>query len=800
MRRRLAWSASALLFVFGLGLVLRPDAAKAAPGLTVATSKACLATTSDTIALSNAVTAGDDLVLLVSGQGYGAAAPTVTGVSDTVNGTWTALVNDQSLTSDHTHYLSYAVYHFNGSAAAAQGLTVTVHQNAGQTAASAVLLDIAGPVTEDTAAFNQGLQTASATLSSPTATVPSGDLAVGLFGAYAYGQTFTVGSGWTLDKVATSCTRALAESQVTGTAGQLAASIKVNGSTNYIGGVLAFSSNTAPTAPGVPSNVAATAGNAAASLSWTAPGDNGSAITGYEITPYIASVAQPAILTGGTATTYTVTGLNNGTAYTFRVAATNAIGTGSQSAQTNAVTPSAPTAPTAPTAVSAVAGNGSVAVTWTAPADNGGSAITGYQITPYISGTAQTAVNTSATSTTYSVTGLTNGTDYTFAVAAINAVGIGAQSAQSSIVTPNASTTAIKPMPVISHGLPTYGDGNVLYSPSDGTSGTYGSGSASYLCGPPCGLIIDLSSVPVAQRQQVVVAWYNDETNYYAAAINNSYYNEPRDYTIGVSNAPGGSNVPTTWTTLASVTGNFYNGREHVLNLNGANWIRMEVTAVNGSSGNADASFDLDVHDASQGNNDSWLVLGDSITQDDMGHYEPSNFMQQVNAAYPGYFPVQFNGGVGGWDSGSPLQTDPRTGQVYMDEFLAAFPGHFVSVDYGTNDANEGGPALASYLSNMRTLINKIIAAGKVPVLRQSIPWGCTANILANGPTVNADLAQLLAEYPQAVAGPDEWSYFKANPSLIGGDCIHPTIGAGNAAYRQVYVQSLISGVYKQSN
>jgi hypothetical protein len=351
-------------------------------------------------------------------------------------------------------------------------------------------------------------------------------------------------------------------------------------------------------------------------------------------------------------------------------------------------------------------------------------------------------------------------------------------------------------MPLVSRGLPAYGEGNVLYPPAKGDDATYGPGSGAYLCATPCSLVIDVSSVARAQRQKDLVAWYNDETLYDAAAIGSPFFNEPRDYTIDVSDAPGGGNPPTSWTTVASVTGNVYNGREHVLDLKGANWLRMHVTAVNGSSGNDDASFNLDVHDASAGALDTWLILGDSITQDDMGHYEPSNFMQQVNTAHPAYFPSQVNGGVGGWDAGSPLKVDPRTRQVYLDEFLASFPGHFVSLDFGTNDANEGGDALASFATEMTTMVRKVLAAGKVPVLRRSIPWGCTPGIQANGPAVNATLRDLRAQFPQAVAGPDAWPYFKAHPSLIDSDCIHPTLGAGAPAYRQLYVDALLSSVY----
>ncbi|MHB1056908.1 MAG: putative Ig domain-containing protein [Rhodanobacter sp.] len=88
-------------------------------------------------------------------------------------------------------------------------------------------------------------------------------------------------------------------------------------------------------APGAPTIGTATAGNAQASVSFTAPASTGgSPITGYTVT------SSPGGLTGtGAGGPVTVTGLTNGTAYTFTVTATNSAGTGGASAASNSVTP-----------------------------------------------------------------------------------------------------------------------------------------------------------------------------------------------------------------------------------------------------------------------------------------------------------------------------------------------------------------------------------------------------------------------------------------------------------------------------
>lgn len=95
-------------------------------------------------------------------------------------------------------------------------------------------------------------------------------------------------------------------------------------------------------APGAPTSVSAVGGNAQATVSFTAPASNG----GATITSYTVTSSPSNITASGSASPITVTGLTNGTPYTFTVTATNTAGTGSASASSNSVTPAVPPATT----------------------------------------------------------------------------------------------------------------------------------------------------------------------------------------------------------------------------------------------------------------------------------------------------------------------------------------------------------------------------------------------------------------------------------------------------------------------
>jgi titin len=185
------------------------------------------------------------------------------------------------------------------------------------------------------------------------------------------------------------------------------------------------------TVPSPPQSLTAAPTNASGQvlLTWTPPGsDGGAAITDYTIerSPDGTSAWQPIDDGIGATTGYTATGLTNGTRYYFRVAAYNAAGSSAFSNTANA-TPR--TVPTAVLSLTATPTNhsGQVRLAWTAPSSTGGAAITDYVI-QRLNGTSWVTVTDGVTTTTTTISGLSNGTRYSFRVLATNAAGHGPSS------------------------------------------------------------------------------------------------------------------------------------------------------------------------------------------------------------------------------------------------------------------------------------------------------------------------------------------------------------------------------------
>ncbi len=186
--------------------------------------------------------------------------------------------------------------------------------------------------------------------------------------------------------------------------------------------------------PDAPTGVTATAGNSSASLSWIPAGDEGSTVLSYTATASPGGQTCGYTVSSPETDTCTVTGLTNGTAYTFTVTATNGNGTGAASLPSNSVTPAA--VPDAPTGATATAGDSSAAVSWS-PAGDEGSTVLSYTATASPGGQTCGYTVSSPETDTCTVTGLTNGTAYTFTVTATNGNGTGAASLPSNSVTPS---------------------------------------------------------------------------------------------------------------------------------------------------------------------------------------------------------------------------------------------------------------------------------------------------------------------------------------------------------------------------
>ena len=187
------------------------------------------------------------------------------------------------------------------------------------------------------------------------------------------------------------------------------------------------------TVPAAPTNLSATTvSSSQISLSWTAPVNATlSHVNGYKIEASTGCIGIFNVLvanTSNTNTEFSNTGLTNGTCYQYRVFAHNSVGTSAASNNATATTlqtqvPTQPRVPSAPTGLSVTSqSSSSLKITWTAPADQGSSPITGYRIQR----NATTLVNnTGMTQTIYIDSGLLIGHQQTYRVAAWNAVGLG---------------------------------------------------------------------------------------------------------------------------------------------------------------------------------------------------------------------------------------------------------------------------------------------------------------------------------------------------------------------------------------
>ncbi|MEM0449177.1 MAG: fibronectin type III domain-containing protein [Methanomassiliicoccales archaeon] len=217
-------------------------------------------------------------------------------------------------------------------------------------------------------------------------------------------------------------------------------------SSSYISTFTTEAQPTLIVVPSAPLSLMASGGVKCAFLSWSPPAnDGGASLSGYKLYRAIntGDAGYAPVATLGNVNSYTDVGLSDGTVYYYKVSATNSAGEGALSAEVSCVTFALPSEPLS---LSGVGGVRSVTLSWSPPASDGGTPITGYRLYRGTSTTSQSLIATLGPVLSFVDASLSNGTTYYYRVSAVNAVGEGGSS-------PIASTTTSVLVPSAPRGL-----------------------------------------------------------------------------------------------------------------------------------------------------------------------------------------------------------------------------------------------------------------------------------------------------------------------------------------------------------
>ena len=237
------------------------------------------------------------------------------------------------------------------------------------------------------------------------------------------------------------------------------------------------------------------------------------------------------------------------------------------------------------------------------------------------------------------------------------------------------------------------------------------------------------------------------------------------------------------WRREASIEGNRAPARAHVIEFDGQSWVRL-VFCANGdgslpaapvaapvaapATGIAPPALRVDLHDASDGTDDCWLLLGDStLASGSSGEAGEASWADAIHDAYPGYFPALVGAGSPGASPASTLahldellQTHPAARRVAIAYSAASHPAAGAS-------ARENPGAASPAPTPLAAIVAAVIASGSLPVLAQqpAIP-GRSRDAVDE---LNREIAALQKQHALP-PGPDLAAWFDANPHQLDGD------------------------------
>ncbi len=325
------------------GHALTAGAASASPAFVQEADAHGSAKTSLAVTTTANVTAGDRLVVEVGV--WKASGASTTSVTDTAGDPFVEVTHFTA--SDGTEMSIWTAPILTGGAKSTITAKPSATSDIGLVALEySGLSTVADATAVDQVADASGTSGSAGTVSSAVTapTTEGNELALGFYADSGFGDTLAAGSGFTqrANVSPTANMEMLAEDQPVALGSTPAASATTGANTIWLMATVVFESSVQAT-PQAPTNVSASPGNNAVTVTWTAPPSGGSQITSYTVTPYVNGVAQqPTVVAGAPAPTQAVPGgMVNGTAYTFTVSATNANGTGPASVPSSPVTPSA---------------------------------------------------------------------------------------------------------------------------------------------------------------------------------------------------------------------------------------------------------------------------------------------------------------------------------------------------------------------------------------------------------------------------------------------------------------------------
>lgn len=314
------------------------------------------------------------------------------------------------------------------------------------------------------------------------------------------------------------------------------------------------------------------------------------------------------------------------------------------------------------------------------------------------------------------------------------------------------------PSPFVSRGARTVGSEGVL-NPEKGADGLYHQGDGVLFGMPtedsPTSWAVELEPGP----SRLLLTWASTSWGDYDLPDA-----APLAYVIETS-ADSTDGSDGAWTEVVRVTGNPVRTRAHAFDFVDQRWVRFTVSA---PATMVPVELDeIALYDTSAAAEDTWFFFGDSITAGAFarGAGQLGNFDARVNKERPDFMPAYVGGGIGGEHTKDAL--DRLDLALELNRDLTYF-----AVGYGTNDG-WGGFSLAStpYEANLTALVERIIAAGHVPVLAR-IPYASKDH--SSLPEFNAVVDRLTKDYGLP-CGPDLYGYFKKHPDELMSDGVHPS-------------------------